>query len=113
MEVTNDGKVKLASSHTYKTVGITSTDYGYLLGGTNIEIENNKKIPIGLAGTLWVDAVENVDVTNIGLFIIPGDNGKALVATGADSTKYDGICVGKIVQIDTINNRYKVLLTLK
>lgn len=113
MEVTNDGKVKLASSYTYKTIGITSTDYGYLLGGTNIEIENNKKIPIGLAGTLWVDSVKNVDVTNIGLFIIPGDNGKALVATGADNTKYDGICVGKIVQVDTVNNRYKVILTLK
>ena len=63
-----------------------------MLGGTEEEIENGKKIPVGIAGK----------------FITSGGNGLAKVL----DTPISGSTVGKIIDIDEVNNRYKVIITL-
>lgn len=114
-EINEDGKVRLATKESNMVVGIVSTSYGYLLGGSEEEVKSSKKIPIGLSGTLWVDAEDSVNVSYMGRFVCSGDNGKAvIIPKGKSSTaKYEGAVVGKVVNIDEENNRFKVLLNLK
>lgn len=114
IEINNEGKADIAKPLSKKVIGITSSEYGYLLGGTVEEIEENKKIPIGLSGTLWVLAENEVKTEDIGKFICSGENGKArVIESGANTKKYEGTIVGKIVQIDNENNRYRVLLCVR
>ena len=109
VEVNNEGKVQLAQNSSKTCIGIVSNNYAMLLGASDDEIQNSKKIPVGLCGTLYVDSELKVDVSNIGKFVYSGNNGKALVSLVKYSTEYD--VVGKIIGIDEENNRYKVLLT--
>lgn len=114
IEINDEGKAGIAGPLSKRVIGITSGEYGYLLGGTVEEIEENKKIPIGLSGTLWVLAENEVKTEDIGKFICSGKGGKArVIDSGTNTKKYEGTIVGKIVQIDSENNRYRVLLCVR
>ncbi len=113
VEVNEFGKIRLAEENSDKVIGIVSNQYAQLLGASEDEIQNNEKIPVGLVGTLYVDSIEKVDQKNIGSFIYAGNEGKCLVVPKTSISKYQGKIVGKIINVDDKNNRYKVLLTLK
>lgn len=113
VEITDNGKIKLATTQSNRVVGITSTNFGQLLGGTNEEILSNDKIPVGLCGTLYVDAEYKVNIDDIGKFICSSDFGKAIAINKDEIAQNYGYIVGKIICVDTENNRYKVLLTIK
>ena len=81
-----------------------------MLGGTEEEIENGKKIPVGIAGKLYVDSKDIVDINNIGKFVGSDDEGYAKVLS--DDFK-SGTVVGKIIGINEETNQYKLLLVLK
>ena len=89
-------------------IGVVSDSFGHMLGGTEEEIQEGSKMPIGLAGVLYVDSLDRVDIKNRGKFITSGGNGLAKVL----DTPVLGSIVGKIIDIDEVNNRYKVIITL-
>ncbi len=109
VEVNDNGQVRLASPMSKRCVGIVSDSYGHLIGATEEEICENKKIPIGMAGTLWVDAEDKVSFDNIGKFICSGEEGRARVLDEI----IDGAVVGKIIDTDNMDNQYRVILLLK
>lgn len=109
----NNQNLKLATKNSNSVIGVVSDNYGMLLGGTEEEIIAGNKIPVGLVGTLYVDSEELVNENNLFLFVYSGNDGKALIVPKGESCKYDGCIVGKIIDIDKNNNRYKILLTLK
>lgn len=110
VEITDDGKVRLGNNNSIRVVGIVSDNYGYLLNGSEEDIEEGKKIPVGVAGQLYVESAENVDIDNIGKFVGSSDKGLAKVL---DDNFKSGTVVGKIIGIDKENNRYKLLLVIK
>ena len=75
-------------------VGIVSDNYGYLLNGSEEDIEEGKKIPVGMAGQLYVDSKDIVDINNIGKFVGSDDEGYAKVLS--DDFK-SGTVVCKII----------------
>lgn len=75
VELDDDGYTVLAAENSRKVIGIVSDSYGMLLGGTNEDITNNKKIPIGLAGTLYVESNDNVSKDDIGKFVVSRGGG--------------------------------------
>lgn len=115
LELDNHGKVRLASAKSNKIIGIASDNYAYLLGGMQYDIDNEVKIPVGLTGTLWVDADEEVSYNNIAKFVYSSDNGKAKTYTPGEASmkKNEGTIVGKVVDCDIIEKRYKVLISLR
>ena len=110
VEITDDDKVRLGNNNSIRVVGVVSDSYGHMLGGTEEEIENGKKVPVGIAGKLYVDSKDIVDINNIGKFVGSDDEGYAKVLS--DDFK-SGTVVGKIIGIDKENNRYKLLLVIK
>ena len=65
VQINKDGKVELGTKNSKTVVGIISEQYGYLLGGSQDEIDEGFKIAVGLAGTLMVDSE---DIVNEKLF---------------------------------------------
>ncbi len=109
VEVNDYGEIRLASPMSKRCIGIVSDSYGHLVGATEEEIVASQKIPIGMAGTLFVDSEDTVSYDNIGKFICSGEYGKARVLEDS----IDGVVVGKIIQINERFNQYKVILLLK
>jgi len=109
VEINSDGKIQITSPLSKRCIGIVSDSYGHLIGASEEEVLSNNKIPIGIAGTLYVDSEDVVSIDNIGKFICSGKEGKARVL----EESIDGIIVGKIIGIDEVNNRYRVILLLK
>lgn len=107
VQINKNGKVELGTYNSKTVVGIISEQYGYLLGGSQEEIDSGLKIPVGLAGTLMVDSEEKVNDSHLGYFIGSSGNGKAVI------TEEHGCIVGKIIGVDEVNNRYKVIITLR
>jgi hypothetical protein len=107
------GTVFLAKECSRAVVGIVSDSYGYLLNGSEEDIKEGRKIPVGMAGTLWVDAEDPVHEVDMYSFICAGKEGKARVIPKGEAYKYEGMIVGKIIGMDEVNNRYKVILCLK
>ena len=95
----------------YTVVGVCSDTYGYLLGASETDItQSGHLLPIGLAGTVWVD-IENTlepDVNYLGCLIGVGDNGKGRIMARTDK-RY---CVGMVVECNPDENskRVKILL---
>lgn len=112
VEVNDLGHVRLATKLSNRVIGIVSDNYGYLLGGLEDEVINNKKIPVGLSGTLWVDAY-NTNTAEIGDLIVSGNNGLAQYVKPDFLIQSLGKIVGKIIEIDEVKCRFKVLLMLK
>lgn len=106
VEINNDGKVVLANKNSNRVVGIVSDSYAMLINGTDEDVLNGTKIPVGLAGTLFVQSLENVEYTSIGKMLVADNNG---FGKASDRPKLNTI-VGKIIGIDKINNRYKILI---
>ena len=110
VELDENNNTILAKENSNMIIGVVSDSYGHMLGGTEEEIENGKKIPVGIAGKLYVDSKDIVDIKNIGKFVGSDDEGYAKVLS--DDFK-SGTVVGKIIGIDKENNRYKLLLVIK
>lgn len=109
VEVNDYGEVRLASPMSKRCIGIVSDSYGHLIGASEEEVIDNKKIPIGMAGTLPVDSEDTVSSNNIGKFICSGEDGKARVLEDS----IDGVIVGKIIYVNEKDNQYRVILLLK
>lgn len=114
VEICDDEKIRYASKNSYTAIGIVSDNYGYLLGGSDDEVKTSTKIPVGIAGTLWVKLDPSVDIDNVSLgdYIYPGDNGYALVVAGRFDTDIDVVIIGKIININKDNKQVKVILML-
>lgn len=98
----------MASENSTNVIGIVSDSYGFLLGGNEEDVVYNRKIPVGLAGVLYVDSAETVDIKNKGKFVVSAGEGLAKV----DENPKLGTIVGKIIGIDELANRYKIIITL-
>lgn len=109
VEIDDNECVRLATKNSYRVIGVVSDNYGHLLGGTEDEIDMNEKIPVGLAGTLYVYTLDDIDTNNIGKFVCADNNGYATVA-GKNS---EGTIVGKIIGFNLEYHQYKILLILK
>ena len=108
VELDENNNTVLAKENSNMIIGVVSDSFGHMLGGTEEEIQEGSKMPIGLAGVLYVDSLDRVDIKNRGKFITSGGNGLAKVL----DTPISGSTVGKIIDIDEVNNRYKVIITL-
>ena len=108
VELDENNNTVLAKENSNMIIGVVSDSFGHMLGGTEEEIQEGSKMPIGLAGVLYVDSLDRVDIKNRGKFITSGGNGLAKVL----DTPVLGSIVGKIIDIDEVNNRYKVIITL-
>lgn len=109
VEIDDNECVRLASKNSYRVIGVVSDNYGHLLGGLEEDIESGKKIPVGLAGTLYVYTLDEINTKNIGKFVCADNNGYATLAD-KDS---EGTIVGKIIGFNKEYHQYKVLLILK
>lgn len=109
VEIDNDGKIGIASKLSIRVIGIVSDKYGYLLGGSEEDVISNKKIPVGLSGTLYVYTNDDLDYDKIGSFACSSDDGFAT----AVKTPKSGTSVGKIIGVDKENKSYKILLGIK
>ena len=109
VEIDDNECVRLATKNSYRVIGVVSDNYGHLLGGLEDEINNNEKIPVGLAGTLYVYTLDDINTNNIGKFVCADNNGYATVA-GKNS---EGTIVGKIIGFNLEYHQYKILLILK
>ena len=69
VEIDDNECVRLASKNSYRVIGVVSDNYGHLLGGTEEEVQNSNKIPVGLAGTLYVYTLDEIDTKNIGKLV--------------------------------------------
>lgn len=108
VELDSNGCTVLACRNSNKVIGIVSDSYAMLLNGTEDEIQEGDKIPVGLVGTLFVKAKKSVDESDIGKFVVSDGDGYAKA-----KKKYkNGTCVGKIIGINKINNTYRVILYL-
>jgi len=108
VEVDENGNLQLGTFASKRVIGIVSDNYGHLLNGSEDEIKNGTKIPIGLAGVLYVDSKDKVEKDNIGNLICSDNDGYAKILFYPTF----GINVGKIIGVDEENNRYKVLISL-
>ena len=108
VELDENNNTVLAKENSNMIIGVVSDSFGHMLGGTEEEIQEGSKMPVGLAGVLYVDSLDRVDIKNRGKFITSGGNGLAKVL----DTPISGSTVGKIIDIDEVNNRYKVIITL-
>ena len=113
VEVDFDGKLSLAKEKSDGVIGIVSDSYGFLLNSSEEEIENGSKIPVGLAGTLYVDSEDIVDERNIHRLICAGKDGKARVIPKGKAHKYEGCVVGKIIGVNKEKNQYKIIISLR
>jgi hypothetical protein len=112
VEIDKNGYVKIASSKSTRVVGIVSDSYAFLLNGTDEDISNGNKVPVGMSGTVWVKANEDVSEDNLGKLVYSDDDGYALSIDPSSVDKLDGTIVGKIIDIDTENNKYKIVIML-
>jgi len=108
-----NNKVYIASPESNAVIGVVSDSYGYMLYGSEEEIKSGLKIPVGMAGTLFVDSEDNVDAININKFVCSGIDGKARVINFGEAYKYEGCIVGKIIDIDYSKNQYKLLICVR
>jgi len=92
---------------------VVSDSYGFLLNGSEEEIRDGLKIPVGLVGTLFVDAEDMVDDQFMNRFVCSGKDGKARIVPVGEAYKYEGSIVGKIININKEKNQYKIILNLK
>lgn len=113
VEIGSDKKLKLANEESKGVIGVVSDSYGFLLNGSEEEIRNGSKIPVGLAGTLYVDSEEVVDEKNIHRFVCSGKDGKARVIPKGKAYKYEGCIVGKIIGVNKEKNQYKIIISLR
>ena len=109
VEIDDNECVRLASKNSYRVIGVVSDNYGHLLGGTEEEVQNSNKIPVGLAGTLYVYTLDEIDTKNIGKLVCADNNGYATLA----EKDCEGTIVGKIIGFNKEYHQYKVLLILK
>ena len=108
VELDDNGNTVLATENSTNVIGVVSDSYGHMLGGTEEDIICSNKLPIGLSGVLYVDAIEPVDIKNKGKFVVSAGDGYAKV----DENPKLGTIVGKIIGIDELINRYKIIITL-
>lgn len=112
VEIKND-KVYISSPESKSVIGVVSDSYGFILYGSEEEIQTGEKVPIGMAGTLMVDSEDVVDEEHMNKFICSGENGKARVIPDGEAYKYEGKIVGKIIGTNYEKNQYKIVICLR
>lgn len=113
VEIGSDKKLKLANEESKGVIGVVSDSYGFLLNGSEEEIRDGLKIPVGLVGTLFVDAEDMVDDQFMNRFVCSGKDGKARIVPVGEVYKYEGSIVGKIININKEKNQYKIIISLR
>ena len=103
VEITDNEEVILAKNNSNRCIGVVSDTYGYILNGTQEDIDNGNKIPVAMSGTVYVEA-ENVKLGHIGEHVCSGDKGLAKV------TDNRSISIGKIIGFK--DNMYKILVSI-
>lgn len=111
VEIENN-KVQLAKEKSEAVVGVVSTTYGFLLYGSEEEIQQGVKVPVGMAGTVLVDSEQLVDKQYLYRFVCSGIDGKARVIPKGEAYLYEGCIVGKIIDINIVTNQYMLLIAL-
>jgi hypothetical protein len=112
VEIQN-GKAVPAQELSNAVTGIVSTTYGFLLYGSEEDIQNNKKIPIGMSGTLLVDSEKIVEDQDLYKFVCTGIDSKARVIPFGEAYKYENKIVGKVINIHKETNQYSVIICLR
>lgn len=108
VELDENGFTILANKDSNKVIGVVSDSYAMLLNGSEEEIKENSKIPVGLVGTLFVKSKTIVKDSDIGKFVVSDGDGYGK----AKKTYKIGTSIGKIIGINKINNTYRVILYL-
>ena len=101
VKILPNGKATLAEEEDVCCIGVVSNTYGLVLNGNQDEIDSGYKIPVAMAGTVYVIA-ETPNAGKIGDFVCAGQEGKARIT---DNFK---LIVGKIIEIK--DNLYKILV---
>lgn len=110
MALNKDGKAELADIESDVILGIASDMYAFLAGGSHEEIQENKKIPISVAGFVTVKIDINYqDVACRGNFVVPYNNGYGKPIPKEMANEYVGKIVGEIVRIDELECLVKVM----
>lgn len=107
------GKARLTNDYSCGIIGVVSDTYGYLLNGTEEEILRGTKIPVAMAGTVWVDSDYSVEECNINKFLTVSKFGKGKPIENSMIDLYIGKIVGKIIGIDIPTKKYKILVMMK
>lgn len=118
VSLTDDGEVELCQGSSHRTLGIVSDEFAYLLGGTVEEVNEGKKIPIGLTGTLNVYMSDDeINLMNrlgpdqfisnrMGLSVVGSANGTVGWFYGEEKHR-----IGKIVKVFPDKKMFRVLIT--
>ena len=113
MEINDSNEVVVASNESTRVIGIVSNTYGFLLNGTDEEIENGYKVPIAMSGTVYVMTKDlSACIENIGKFIVSAGEGYCKTIEFDEVNNHIGEIVGKVIGIKD-NNTYKVLVCIK
>ncbi len=102
--------------HHKAVVGVVSDSYAYLINGTQDEIDAGEKTAVGMSGTVWVKCAPHpARQFELGDFITthPTLQGYGVAVSPehmADTTKYVGKIVGKIVDWDIEQTTAKILI---
>lgn len=105
--------VRIATDCSTNIIGVVSDTYGYLLNGSEDDIIQGRKVPVAMAGTVWVISDYSVEERNISQFLTISKNGKGKPIENSMIDIYVGKIVGRIIDIDKESNRYKILVMMK
>lgn len=101
-------KARLSRKYDNLLLGVVSDTYGFLLGGTQEEIDSNANlVPIAMCGTVYVELESMEDNRNYsGCLVGPGQDGYGIIVTRNDPY------VGMIVDWNYDSTLVKILVKL-
>lgn len=112
MEINDNNEVVLATNESKRVIGVVSDTYGYLLNGTDLEIEHGTKVPIAMSGTVQVITKDkNIDNSKLGKFVVSAGEGYCKTIEYDEVNNHVGEIIGKVIGIIN-NNTYKVLVCI-
>lgn len=101
MAIDDNEKAIPADENSETILGVASNMYAFLAGASNDDIENNKKIPISIAGFVNVKIHEDfLDECKRGKFVVSFKDGYGKPIQKKESVNYIGKIVGEIIRLN-------------
>jgi cytoskeletal protein CcmA (bactofilin family) len=113
VQINRYGRAELASKKSNTVIGVVSDSYGMLLNGTDQDVADGIKVPVGMSGTVYVLTNEKLLLDSIGKLVYSDDNGYALTLDNNNTNEYNGSIVGKVIGLHENKNMYKIIIMLK
>lgn len=101
MAIDNNEKAIPADENSETVLGVASNMYAFIAGASNDDIEDNRKIPISIAGFVNVKIHEEfLDDCKRGKFVVPYRDGFGKPILKNEFSNYIGKIVGEIIRLN-------------